>query len=101
LDLLQEIKNISRTYWPLAQSSHSSTSQAIYSEEGILGSPESFPLVGSILARFPEPFNGIREKNQKINGQALFDLYNPTEGSINSMIQYFFEDRHEQLNPQS
>jgi hypothetical protein len=35
LDLLQEIKNTSRAYWPLAQLSRSSTSQALYSEEEV------------------------------------------------------------------
>jgi len=55
-----------------------------------IGSPESFPLVGSILARFSEPFNGI--KGEELEDQwtgSMFDLYNPAEGSIDSMLREY------------
>jgi hypothetical protein len=57
---------------------------------GIIGSPDSFPVVGSILARFPEPFNGI--KGEELDDQwtgSMFDLYNPAEGSIDSMLREY------------
>jgi hypothetical protein len=99
LDLLQEIKDQGRAYWPLAQSSHSSTSQALNSEDGVLGSPEAFPLVGSILARFPEPFNGIKgEESENQGSGSMFDLYNRTEGSIDSMLREYIEGSYEQSN---
>jgi hypothetical protein len=101
LDLLQEIKNISRAYWPLAQSSRSSTSQALYSEE-LSAVQILFPVIGSILARFPEPFNGI--KGEELEDQwtgPMFDLYNPAEGSIDRMLREYFGGSYEQSSFQS
>jgi hypothetical protein len=69
---------------------------------GSIGSPDSFPVVVSILASFPEPFNGI--KGEELEDQwtgSLFDLYNPAEGSIDSMLRKYFGVSYEQSSFQS
>jgi hypothetical protein len=101
LDLLQEIKDLSRAYWALAQLSRSSSSQALYSEESI-GSPDSFPVVGSILAGVPEPFNGIKEEESEDQWMGtMSDLYRPPEGSIDRMLRYSFEGSYAQSSFQN
>lgn len=42
------------------------------------------------MARFSEPFNGI--KGEELEDQwtgSMFDLYNPAEGSIDSMLREY------------
>jgi hypothetical protein len=54
------------------------------------------------LARFPEPFNSI--KGEELEDQwtgSMFDLYNPAEGSIDSMIREYFEGSYWQSSFQS
>jgi hypothetical protein len=67
-----------------------------------IGSPDSFLVVGSILVRFPEPFNSI--KGEELEDQwtgSMFDLYNPAEGSIDSMLREYFEGSYWQSSFQS
>lgn len=69
---------------------------------GSIGSPDSFPVVGSILAGFPEPFNGIKgeESDDQWTG-TMSDLYRPPEGSIDSMLRDYFEGSYAQSSFQN
>ena len=69
---------------------------------GSIGSPDSFPVVGSILARFPEPFNCIKGKELEDQWtDSMFDLYNPDEGSIDSMLREYYEGSYGQSSFQN
>jgi hypothetical protein len=67
-----------------------------------IGSPDSFLVVGSILARFPEPFNGIKGEVLEDQWKGwMFDLYNPAEANIDSILREYFEGNYEHSSSQS
>jgi hypothetical protein len=69
---------------------------------GSILSSDSFPVAGSILAGFPEPLNVV--KGEELDDQwtgSMFDLYNPPEGSIDSMLRGYFEGSYEKSSFQN
>lgn len=64
---------------------------------GSIGSLDSFPVIENILTGFLELINELKGgESQNLWTGYMFDLYNPTEGSIDTMLRNTFEGSYAQ-----